>query len=203
MAEVNTLAGRESVSNASGAHAAASSGAIIRLEIVTPEGAALNELVDELTVPSGQGQVGILVGHVPLLADLRTGVVAYRQQGQTSRCAVGDGFLEVVDDHAILLTDKYCDRDSIDIVETRLKWKDLEDTINAWQGAPDDEELARLVANAQWTATLLELFGDPPPAMLHRRFHNEEDLLIDAKTRLAAVVETREEVNIDMRHDAS
>jgi len=54
-------------------------GGKIRLEVVTPEGLALNADVDEFTSPSVQGQFGVLPGHLPLLAALRTGVVSYRQ----------------------------------------------------------------------------------------------------------------------------
>ncbi|PIE05290.1 MAG: H(+)-transporting ATPase, partial [Sorangium cellulosum] len=87
----------------------------IRLEVVTPEGTALNELVDELTSPSVKGQFGVLPGHLPLLAALRTGIISYRSGGKNVTCAVGPGFVEVADDHAILLTDRFSDKDAIDV----------------------------------------------------------------------------------------
>ena len=45
----------------------------IRLEIVTPRGRALLASVDEVTAPSVEGEFGVLPGHLPLLAALRTG----------------------------------------------------------------------------------------------------------------------------------
>ena len=66
----------------------------IQLEIVTPRGRALSAMVDEVTAPSVAGEFGVLPGHLPLLAALRTGIVTYRQGAETKRCAVGGGFAE-------------------------------------------------------------------------------------------------------------
>ncbi len=54
----------------------------IQLEIVTPRGRALTASVDEVTAPSVNGEFGVLPGHLPLLAALRTGIVSYRQGGR-------------------------------------------------------------------------------------------------------------------------
>lgn len=134
----------------------------IRLEIVTPEGLAFNELVDEFTAPSTVGEVGVLPGHLPLLAVLRTGLVTYRRDGESISYAIGPGFIEVVDDCAVLLTDKLCEKDSIDIVEVRLSWKNLQAKLDSWQGDPGAPEFLALISEEQWLAALLELFGDPP-----------------------------------------
>ena len=48
----------------------------IELEIVTPKGRALTAMVDEVTAPSVQGEFGVMPGHLPLLAALRTGIVS-------------------------------------------------------------------------------------------------------------------------------
>ncbi|MCK6590794.1 MAG: ATP synthase F1 subunit epsilon, partial [Polyangiaceae bacterium] len=53
----------------------------ILLEIVTPTGVALKERVNEVTAPSVAGEFGVLPGHLPLLAALRTGLVTFRQDG--------------------------------------------------------------------------------------------------------------------------
>ena len=135
----------------------------IRLEVVTPEGPALTEAVDEFTSPSVRGQFGVLPGHLPLLAALRTGIISYRKGGKSEACAVGPGFVEVADDHAILLTDRFSDKESIDVVETRMKLKEVDGKIDKWDGEPGAPEHQELIEEEQWLATLLELYGDPPP----------------------------------------
>ena len=138
----------------------------IRLEVVTPDGAALDDDVDEFTSPSAQGQFGVLPGHLPLLAALRTGIVTYRKGTQSVSFAVGSGLVEVADDRAILLTDKLHHKDDIDVVSVRMQLKEVEEKLEAWEGKPGTPEHYVAIGEEQWLAVLLELFGDqPPPTM--------------------------------------
>jgi F0F1-type ATP synthase epsilon subunit len=73
----------------------------ILLEIVTPKGRALSVSADEVTAPSVDGEFGVLPGHLPLLAALRTGLVTYRVGGETKKCAVGPGFAEAGPDKVV------------------------------------------------------------------------------------------------------
>ena len=91
----------------------------VTLEIVTPQGLALKEDVDDVAAPSVSGEFGVLPGHLPLLAALRTGIVTYHKGGEEKKLAVADGFVEVKDDRALLLTDKIATRDQIDPVKVR------------------------------------------------------------------------------------
>src|SRR5665213_3996312 len=99
----------------------------IDLEIVTPKGRALKKSVEEMRAPSVEGEFGVLPGHLPLLAALRTGIVTYREAGADHKCAVGTGFAEVGpvkdekgadtgDTKLVILTDEFTERDSIDPV---------------------------------------------------------------------------------------
>ena len=60
----------------------------IQLEIVTPTGVALRQKVDDVTAPSVAGEFGVLPGHLPVLAALRTGLVTYHLSGVEHRVAV-------------------------------------------------------------------------------------------------------------------
>src|ERR1700748_456760 len=94
----------------------------ILLEIVTPVGRALSVQADEVTAPSVDGEFGVMPGHLPLLAALRTGLVTYRQGSEMHKCAVGAGFAEAGANKLLILTDEYVVRDDIDPVIVR---KDL------------------------------------------------------------------------------
>jgi F-type H+-transporting ATPase subunit epsilon len=151
----------------------------IQLDIVTPRGRALTASVDEVTAPSVEGEFGVLPGHLPLLAALRTGIVTYRQGAETTRCAVGAGFAEAGPDKVVILTDEYTEREQIDPVLVRRDLAEVEGQLNKLEGvaivAPqvkggDAEAIdaraqrAVLVARENWLAAQLELYGDPPPA---------------------------------------
>lgn len=155
----------------------------IELEIVTPKGRALKETVDEVRAPSVNGEFGVLPGHLPLLAALRTGIVTYRSGAGEHRVAVGTGFAEVgpvKDDkgaetgetRVLVLTDEYTDRESIDPVVVRKDLAEVQDEIakltqqDATQDGAVVEKTRTLITRENWLAAELELYGDPPPATM-------------------------------------
>ena len=151
----------------------------IKLEIVTPRGRALSAMVDEVTAPSVAGEFGVLPGHLPLLAALRTGIVTYRQGAETKRCAVGGGFAEAGPDRLVMLTDEYAVREDLDPVILRRDLATVEEQLGKLTSVPvveagamgSESPLAEaraqrevLIARENWLAAQLELYGDPPPA---------------------------------------
>lgn len=68
---------------------------MLKLHVVTPEGQALEQEVDEVTLPGLLGEFGILPGHVPLLAATKAGVLRYRKGTERGRLAIGPGFAQV------------------------------------------------------------------------------------------------------------
>ncbi len=135
----------------------------ISLEIVTPDGEKLRESVAEFTAPSVDGEFGVLPGHRPLLAALKTGVVRFKTGGKETQVAVGPGFVEVFDDRAVLLTQSFCRKEDIDPVRVRLELKEADEALDKYSGDPEDVEHVELVAKELWAAARLELYGDPPP----------------------------------------
>jgi F-type H+-transporting ATPase subunit epsilon len=161
----------------------------IHLEIVTPNGVELRADVSEFTAPSVIGEFGVLPGHRPVLAALRTGIVTYKKDGVETRVAVGPGFAEIADDRANLLTDKFITKDDVDPVRTRLDLKEADDALDHYSGDPDSPEHNALVLQELWAAVQLELYGDPPPPTIrsttydfqrmgtddYRRAHDEDE----------------------------
>jgi len=145
----------------------------ILLEIVTPRGTALSAQVDEVTAPSVKGEFGVLPGHLPLLAALRTGIVSLRTGGETKRVAVGTGFAEAGANKLLILTDEFVERQGIDPVLIRKELSEVQEQISKIDvgaaNAEEDElvEKKRVLINREnWLAAQLELYGDPPPATM-------------------------------------
>lgn len=147
----------------------------ILLEIVTPKGRALSETVDEVTAPSVAGEFGVMPGHLPLLAALRTGLVSYRIGNDTKRVAVGTGFAEAGANKLLILTDEYVEREKIDPVLVRKELAEVQAQIAKAENAayvmegkasPELEQLNALIRRENWLAAQLELYGDPPPATM-------------------------------------
>ncbi len=143
----------------------------IELEIVTPKGRALAASVDEVTAPSVQGEFGVLPGHVPIVAALRTGLVSYRQGAETKRVAVGPGFAEAGQNKLLILAEDYIERQNIDPVVVRKELAEveakLETVLTQMETTPDlATERKALIDRENWLAAQLELYGDPPPATM-------------------------------------
>jgi F-type H+-transporting ATPase subunit epsilon len=143
----------------------------IDLEIVTPKGRALSAVVDEVTAPSVQGEFGVLPGHVPLVASLRTGIVTYRQGNESKRVAVGSGFAEAGQNKLVLLAEEYAERQQIDPVVVRKELAEvqakLEKVVATAESTPEIEsERKHLIDRENWLAAQLELHGDPPVATM-------------------------------------
>ncbi len=133
------------------------------LEIVTPEGVQLSADIDELTAPSVDGQFGVLPGHRPMLAALATGIISYIQAGVVTQVAVGAGYVEIHDDRAVVLTDRFSTKPDVDPVRVRLDLKEADEALDHYAGELGSAEHLELVAKELWAAALLELYGDPPP----------------------------------------
>lgn len=77
----------------------------IRLEVVTPERAVLEEDVESVVLPGVRGAIGVLPGHAPMVVALRPGTLRYRQGGRYYRVAVTGGFFELAGGRATVLAD--------------------------------------------------------------------------------------------------
>lgn len=77
----------------------------INLEIITPERKVLSEAVEEVIVPGLEGELGILPQHTPLISQLKTGVLTYRQGNEKRSVHVSGGFVEVLPERVSVLSD--------------------------------------------------------------------------------------------------
>lgn len=67
----------------------------LKLKIVTPEKLILEDMVDQVTVPTTEGEITILPEHIPLIAGLGSGDVVAVAFGEHIPMAVVGGFIEV------------------------------------------------------------------------------------------------------------
>jgi len=139
----------------------------IELEILTPDGVALHETVQSITAPSVDGEFGVLPGHRPLLAALKTGIVTYTKEGQEVKVAVGPGFVEILDDRAVLLTDNLARKEDVDPVRARLDLKDADEALDRLEAEPGSAAYLENMRKELWAAARLTLYGDPPPPTVH------------------------------------
>ncbi len=111
----------------------------LTLEIVTPEARVYSDTIDSVVIPTVEGEVGILPGHIPLLTQVADGELRVTKDGQTYWLAVGGGFAEVESDHVRVLAERAITEEKIDegVVEAALKR--AEEQLRAAAGADPAE----------------------------------------------------------------
>jgi F-type H+-transporting ATPase subunit epsilon len=95
----------------------------LTLEIVTPEARVYADTIDTVVIPTVEGEVGILPGHIPLLTQIEHGELRVTKNGTTHWLAVSGGFAEVESDHVRVLAEHAITEEKIDehAVEAALK----------------------------------------------------------------------------------
>lgn len=76
-----------------------------RLEIVTPEGKAFSDEVNDVVLPGGLGEMDVLPSHSNLVTTLIPGELRFNKDGHPHEMAIGSGFAEIQGDHVNVLTD--------------------------------------------------------------------------------------------------
>ena len=90
------------------------------LEICTPDKMLVREQVSDAQIPAANGYLGLLPGHAALLSELGTGEMSYTAEGRVRHLVINGGFLEVLRNHARVLTDAAERADEIDEARARV-----------------------------------------------------------------------------------
>ena len=67
----------------------------LKLKIVTPERLILEEMVDQVSLPTTLGEITVLPEHIPLVTGLASGDVVAVSKGEHVTMAVVGGFVEI------------------------------------------------------------------------------------------------------------
>ena len=91
----------------------------LTLEIITPTGVLLNEDIESLTLPTENGELTILPGHVSLVTKIRPGEMVIRRNGKEDLFAILGGFLDISDNHVNILADHAIRAEDIEITRAQ------------------------------------------------------------------------------------
>lgn len=95
----------------------------LTLEIVTPEAKVYSDVIDTVVIPTVQGEIGILPGHIPLLAQVTEGELRVSKGAGTQLLVVSGGFVQIDGDRVRVLAQHAITEEKIDehAVEAALK----------------------------------------------------------------------------------
>lgn len=98
-----------------------------QFEIVTPDGIIFQDEVDEVRLPTTEGQIAILPHHVPLYARLGDGEAIILNNGKETLMAVLSGVVEVGKDKVSIISDYAVHADNIQMARAEEAKKRAED----------------------------------------------------------------------------
>lgn len=125
----------------------------LQLTVVSQERQLLDEQVDSVTVPSGEGEITILPQHIPLVTTLQPGELQYRMGNEAHSIVVSQGFLTVGNhNEVIVMVDSAVHAREISL---KAAQKAVEAAESAIQFTQDRREL--LMAEAALKRALLEV----------------------------------------------
>jgi F-type H+-transporting ATPase subunit epsilon len=75
----------------------------LKIDVVTPDGPVFEGDAEMVSVRAVSGELGILPGHIPLVAPLTINAIRVKKEGKTQVVAVSGGFVEVRPDKVTIL----------------------------------------------------------------------------------------------------
>jgi F-type H+-transporting ATPase subunit epsilon len=128
------------------------------VEVLTPEGQVFSDEVEMISTRTATGSIGILANHAPLMAILDpTELRLYKSDSDVVKFAQGEGYLQVVENSALVLVEEAVDPDSLDRSDIESR---LEEARSGMENAEEgSEERARCERNVQRYKAFLEVAG--------------------------------------------
>jgi F-type H+-transporting ATPase subunit epsilon len=126
----------------------------LTLEIVTPEDRVYSDTVDTVVIPTLEGEIGILPGHIPLLTQVADGELRVTKGTVTQDLVVGAGFAQIDGDHVKILAEFAINENQIDENDAELAIRRAEETLKSREKM-DPAEVERLEAIMRFSVAQL------------------------------------------------
>ena len=93
------------------------------VEIISPDKSILKSEAVEVTIPSYEGQMGILKDHIPLITFLRPGLIIIKENSGEKKFFIEDGTVEFSNNSLLILTSTVKNLDSLErnFIDTIIK----------------------------------------------------------------------------------
>lgn len=112
----------------------------IKVSVVTPDGPVYDAEVEMVSAKAKSGELGIMAGHVPMVAPLDIAAVRLKKEGSTDYIAINGGFLEVRPDVVTILAQSAERAETIDLVRAQSAKERAEKRL---QETPDSIDIKR------------------------------------------------------------
>jgi F-type H+-transporting ATPase subunit epsilon len=112
------------------------------VEVLTPEGEVFSGEVEMVSTRTPTGSIGLLANHAPLMAILEpTELRLYKSESDVVRYAQGEGYLQMVDNRALVLVEEAIAPEDVDRSAFESRLKEARDAVG--RAEEESEERAR------------------------------------------------------------
>ncbi len=117
----------------------------LEAEVLTPEGAVFSGELQMLVTRTAVGEVGILAGHIPMVARLLPAELRlHKSDSDVETYAQGEGWLEVFANRARVLVAEATSPDSLDVSDLKQRLERAEQSLSeAEEGSAAAEQAER------------------------------------------------------------
>lgn len=115
--------------------------ATFTLAVITPAEVKFEGSAEIVVAPGTAGDIGALANHAPMLTTLRIGVLRATVEGaRRIEYAVNAGFMQILPDKVLVLTDVALAADEIDVEQARVELRRAEEALAQKHGGEDKAE---------------------------------------------------------------
>jgi F-type H+-transporting ATPase subunit epsilon len=127
------------------------------VEVLTPEGQVFDGEVEMISTRTGVGSIGVLANHTPLMAMLLPTELRLYTSGsenpdsaEIERFAQGEGYLQVVENSALLIVEDALRPDELDKQALESHLKDAQQSLEkAEEGSEEQNRCRREIARTE------------------------------------------------------
>jgi F-type H+-transporting ATPase subunit epsilon len=128
------------------------------VEVLTPEGHVFSEEVEMVSTRTSTGSIGILANHAPLMAILEpTELRLYKSESDVVRFAQGEGYLQVVENSALVLVEEAIAPEEVDRSAFEARLREAEHSLD--RADEGTEERKRAEREVRRYRTFLDVAG--------------------------------------------
>lgn len=118
------------------------------IEIITPEKIAYSEEADQISLPTADGEITVLPGHINLVTQILPGQMTLKKGNQTIVLASGGGFAEITGKEVSVATDLAEKSEDIDEKAAEEARRRAQETLKE-RHRLSEEEFAVVAGNLQ------------------------------------------------------
>ena len=129
----------------------------LTVRVITPDKIVWDREAEEIILPSGSGQMGVLTNHAPLLTSLDIGVIRVRPGKEWKTIAVMGGFAEVENNEVKILVNDAELGEDIDKEEAQSEYQQAQQGLEQASQSGDSRQKIKATqkarkARARWQA---------------------------------------------------